>query len=194
VEAVNSQENPYFRTERKPARLIGSQWRAAADIVRKDTDELVEHIRVRETSAEIAEQRLATAIEAKLKALQRPTDWGRDPTIPHLLQRYLEVRDQLYGIAQRAEEAAALPEAAMLKRDAEAYEHAEFEALRKQVAQLTEQQRLELATPTEDHRANREDARVLDTLTAKKRLSQLIPNPSPAVQAAYRRLEQVLNM
>jgi hypothetical protein len=189
---MNSVEHPYFRIERRPAKYAGGPWRAAATLVRKDTDEPVEHVSAKAASAEAAERQLTAAVEARLAALERPKDWGRDPTIPRLLQRYLQVNDQVYGIVLRAE-AATEPEASMLRRDAEAYERAELQAIEEQIAALTESQRRELATPTEEQWARRQDPRVLDILTAKKRLSQFIPNPSPAVQAGYQRLDQALN-
>jgi hypothetical protein len=190
--AYDSPDTPYFRIERRPARHVGSAWRAVASIVRKDTDELVDQFSAKDASREAAEERLAAAVATRLAALQRPDDWGKDATIPHLLQRYLRMRDELYGMVLNAQ-ASAEPEAARLRREAESFEQAELRALSDQVAALTEQQRLELAGVTEDQRTRRNDARVLDILTAKKRLSALIPNPSPSIEAAYRDLVRALN-
>jgi hypothetical protein len=189
---MNSVEHPYFRIERRPAKYAGGPWRAAAAIVRKDTDEPVDHISAKAASAEAAEQQLTAAVEDRLAALERPKDWGRDPTVPRVVQRYLQMSDQVYGIVQRAE-VAAEPEASLLRRDAEAYERAELQAIAEQIAALTESQRRELATPTEEQWARRQDPWVLDILTTKKRLSQLIPDPSPAVEAGYQQLDQALN-
>lgn len=182
----------YFRVERRPAKPAGPRWRAAATVLRNDTDEPVVHVSASEVSAEAAERKRDAVVESKLLTLEPPKDWGRDPTIPHLIRRYLQLRDEVYGIVQRAE-AAAEPEASLLRRDAEAYERAEVEALSAFVAVLTEQQRVELATPTEEQWSRREDPRVLDILTAKKRLLRLISDPSPAVKAGIQRLERALN-
>lgn len=188
---MSSPEHIYWRIERG-TRQFGPRWQAFATIVRTDSEEPVEHLSAKGDSAEMAEQQLTALIEAKLAALEPPKDWGRDPTVFRLIQRYLRMNDQLYGMVLQAGSAGE-PEASTLRRDAKAYERAELWALQEQIAALNELQRIELATPTEEQWARREDPWVLDVLTAKKRLSRLIPDPSPAVQAGFERLDEALN-
>jgi hypothetical protein len=189
---MNSSNSPYFRSDRKAAKRAGPCWVATASIVRTDTDELVEIVRAKGARAEEADQRLTAALTTTFATLQRPEDWGKDATVPHLLQRYLRMRDEAYGRFLLAETAAGA-EASSLKREAEVFERGQIKAISEQVAALNERQRLELAGLTNEQRTRLSDARTLDVLTAKKRLSELIPNPSSAVQTAYRDLAQAVN-
>lgn len=171
----------YYRVQRSPAKQAGPQWRAAAKIVRADTDEPVRHVAAHAATGADADSQLDTAIAEALAALAPPDDWGRDPTVPHLLQRYLRVRDDVYGMVQSA-----APEAASHDRR----EQAELQA---QVATLTDAQLLELATATPEQLAQIADPSVQDILAAKRDLCQFITRRSPAVQAAQDRLAAALD-
>ena len=192
MELMSDPQSEYFEVRRRRTKPAGSKWRAAAIITRKDTDEEVAVLSAKATTSQAAERELQTAIEAHLKTLHPPLDWGKDPTVPHLMQRYTKVNDHLYGIVLRAE-AAAEPARSEIQREAEVYKSIELGAIRDMVAQLSEAQRIELATPTKDQIAHVSDARVLDALTVKKRLTAMIPDPSPAVQDGYKRLDSLLN-
>lgn len=189
---MNPAEHSYFRIERRPARQVGPEWRAAATIIRADTSEPIERLSVRAPTADAAEEQLDVAIKDKLAGLEKPRDWGKDPTVFRLVQRYLQLRDEVYGMFERAGDAAE-PDVPRLRSDAEAYEHSEMRKLQEQVEALTEVQLLELATPTKEQVAQLDSPWVLDTLTAKKRLCQLISHRSPGVQAGYEQLEQALD-
>ncbi|KYF81330.1 hypothetical protein BE20_01615 [Sorangium cellulosum] len=183
----------YFRVERSPAKRAGTQWRATATIVRDDTGEPVERLTARASTAGAAEEQLDAAIEGALAGLEKPPrDWGRDPTVFRLLRRYLQLRDEVYGMLERAS-AAAEPDALTLRRDAEAYEQGEMRKLEEQVEALTDAQWIELSTPTEDQLARLDDAWVLDMLTAKKRLCQLASRRPHVAQSGYEQLEQALD-
>lgn len=185
-------EHSYFRVERRPAKQVGPQWRVFATIVRADTGEPVERLRARAPTADAAEAQLDAAIEHQLAGLEKPRDWGRDPTVFRLLQRYLQLRDEVYGMFEQARTAAE-SDARRLIREMETYEQSEIRKLQEQVEALTEAQLLELATPTEAQMAQHDDPWILDTLTAKKRLCQLLSHWSLEVRAGYEQLEQALN-
>jgi hypothetical protein len=166
--------------ERSPAKLAGVQWRAAATIVRTDTDEPVQRLAGRGATAADADAQLAAAIAATLAALTPPADWGRDPTVPHLIQRYLQLRDEVYGMVERG-----APDAGDRDRRGLA-------ALQAQVEALTDAQLVELATPTADQLAAIADPYVQDVLAAKHALAQFITRRSAAVQAGADRLAAAL--
>lgn len=172
---------PYFRVERSPARRAGPQWRAAATIIRADTDEPVQHLAAKAATAADAAARLDTAIAGALSALTPPADWGRDPTVPHLVQRYLQLRDEVYGMVERA------------APDAEAHDRRERAKLQAQVEALTDAQLVELATPTAEQLAQRSSPWVQDILAAKKELCRLITRRSPDVQAGEAQLAAALD-
>jgi len=188
---MTSVESPYFRIERSPTKRAGAQWRAAAAIVRADIDEPVEHLSAMASSADAADVQLSEQIQDAFGRLQKPSGWGRDPTVSHLVQRWLRLRDEVYRmyLASRAAGDVDGPE---LQRQADAYEAREKRAIEERVAALTEGQLLELVTPSEEQLAKRGDAYVLDALTAKKDLSQFIARRSPEVLAGYRQLEDLL--
>lgn len=171
-----------FRVERRPAYQAGPKWRAAAVIVRADTDEPMERLSVSAATADAAETQLDVAVAATLATLTKPRDWGRDATVVRLVQRYLQLNDELYGLFERGTDRAA----------AEAYEQQEMQALRARVAALTETQREELATPTEAQLARLDDPYVIDDLTAKQRLCRLMDHQSAAVAAGCERIAQAL--
>jgi hypothetical protein len=102
---MNSSNSPYFRSDRKAAKRAGPSCVATASIVRTDTDELVEVVGAKGASAEEADERLTAALTTTFAKLQRPEDWGKDATVPHL-QRYLRMRDEAYGKVLLAETAA----------------------------------------------------------------------------------------
>src|SRR5262245_19217925 len=172
---------PNFRVERSPAKLAGPQWRAAATIVRTDTDEPVQRLAVKAATAADAAAQLDAAITDALAALAPPTDWGRDPTVPHLVQRYLQLRDEVYGMVERA------------APDAEAHDDRERARLQAQVDALSDAQLVELATPTADQLAQIASPWVQDTLAAKQELCKLITRRTPEVQAGVDRLAAALD-
>lgn len=182
-EGMKPPDPPYHDVQRSPTKRAGPRWRAAATIARVDTGEAVERLSVFASSASEAEAQLAARIEGALAALPKPRDWGRDPTVLRLLRSYLRLRDEVYGLCERTGGAAA----------AEAYEREGMEALRQQVEALTEAQRLELATATEEELRRRDDPNVLDALTARSRLCALLSARSPAVEAARVRLTRALD-
>jgi hypothetical protein len=171
----------YFRVERNGAKRAGPEWRAAATIVRSDTDEPVQHLAAKAATAADADAHLDAAIADALSALTAPPDWGRDPTVPHLVQRYLQLRDDVYGMVERA------------APDAETYDRREQAKLQAQVEALTEAQLVELATPTAEQLAHLSDLWVQDILAAKKDLCRFITRRSPEVQAGEDRLAAALD-
>jgi hypothetical protein len=184
-------EGPYFRVERTPAKPAGSRWRASAAIVRTDIDEPVERLFARGESAEVVDAELDAAIAGALARLERPVDWGRDPTVPRLLRRYLALRDELYG-KYLASQASGPADGPGLQREADEYEARQMKALEEHVLALTDAQLVELVTPTPQQLAHRDDADVLDLLAAKKRLAALASRVSPEVQHGRELLEQAL--
>ena len=182
-ESMKPPDPPYYDVQWSPTKPAGPRWRAAAILARADTGEAVVRLSVFAASAAEAEAQLAAQIEGALAALSKPRDWGRDPTVPRLLRSYLRLRDEAYGMCERARGAAA----------AEAYEREAMEALRRQVEALTESQRLELATATEEELLRRDDPHMLDALTARSRLCELLSARSPAVEAARVRLTRALD-
>jgi hypothetical protein len=189
---VNLTERPWFRVERRPAKQAGPRWRASATILRADTDEPVERLAARAPTPDEAEKELDAALGSRLAALEKPSDWGRDPTVPRLVQRYLRLRDEVYGMVQEAE-GRAEPDARALVARAKAYDRDEMTKLRQRVEALTEAQRVELATPTPEQLADADDPWVLDLLTARSELCRFIPRPSPAVQAGREQLARALD-
>jgi hypothetical protein len=190
-----AEPNQYFRVDRDATALAGPRWRSAATIVRGDTEEPVAHLNALGETASAADAQLDAEIERTLATLEKPGDWGRDPTVFRLLRAYLRHRERLYGIVEQAREADEA-HAAALRADAEACEREDLRALNDQISRLTEAQLLELATPTDEQLAQREDPWTLDTLTAKKRLCLLAFSAgrrSPAIQAAYEGLDRALN-
>jgi hypothetical protein len=171
----------YFRVERSPTRRAGPHFRAAATIVRSDTDEPVQRVAAKAATAAAAAAQLDVAIADALAALAPPAHWGRDPTVPHLVQRYLQLRDEVYGMVERA------------TPDAETHDRRERAKLQAQVEALTEAQLVELATPTADQLAQAASPWVQDILTAKKDLCQFITRRSPEVQAGEARLAAALD-
>jgi hypothetical protein len=173
----------YFRVERRPAWRAGvdGRWFAAATIIRADTDEPVQRLRVEATTDPDANRQLEAEILAARAALSPPDDWGRDPTVPRLVIRWLQLRDEVFGILQRS------------ASEADAYDAREQAQLRQRVEALTEPQLLELVTPTTDQVAQIADLYVQDILTAKKDLSRFITRRSPAVQSGLDLLEAALN-
>ena len=183
--------HPYFRIERARARPRGKEWLATATVVRADTGEPVDHILVRAATPAAAEAQLDAEIQRKLADLAKPDDWGRDPTVFRLLQRSLQLRDELYGRFERANSASTI-DAATISRDAQRYEQEEMKRLQQQVEALTEAQLIELVTPTADQLAHTDSPHVLDMLSAKEHLSRFILHRSPAVRAAHDRLVRAL--
>jgi hypothetical protein len=171
----------YFRVERRPAKRAGPQWRASATIVRSDTDEPVQHLAAKAATAADADAHLDAVIADALAALTPPGDWGRDPTVPRLVQRYLQLRDEVYGMVEHA------------APDAEDYERRERAKLQAQVEALTDAQLVELATPTAEQLAQLSSPWVQDILAARKDLCQFITRRSPDVQAGEDRLAAALD-
>lgn len=161
----------YFRVERSPARRAATRWRASATILRSDTDEPVQHLAATAATSADADSHLDAAIADVLSALTPPEDWGRDPTVPHLVQRYLQLRDEIYAQLERG------------APDAGAYDARELARLRAQVERLTDTQLVELATPTAEQLAQRSDPWVMDILAARKDLCRFIVRRSADVQA-----------
>lgn len=172
--------HPYYRVELARTKWTGAQWRAAATIVRADTDEPAQRLAARAATEAEAEARLDDAVASALAVLTPPADWGRDPTVPRLVHRWLRSRDEVYGMLERAEQGAG------------AYDRSERALLRAQVSALNEAQRLELVTITADQLAQRADPWVQDILAAKDALARLIARPSPEVRAAHEGLRAAL--
>lgn len=173
--------NPtYFRVEIETAERTGPQWCAAATIFRADTDEPVHWLAAKAATAAEAQAQLGAAVAGALAELAPPADWGRDPTVPRLVQRWLRLRDEVYGMVDRAEQGA------------EAYDRHERALLQAQVGALTDAQRLELVTATADQLAQLADPYVQDVLAAKDDLARLMAQPSPEVRAAHDALRAAL--
>lgn len=170
----------YFRVELATTRRTGPQWRAAATIVRADTDEPVRRLAAKAATAAEAQAQLNVAVAGALAELAPPADWGRDPTVPRLVQRWLRLRDEVYGMVERAEQGA------------DAYDRSERALLQAQVGALTDAQRLELVTATADQLARLAEPRVQDILAAKSDLARLMAQPSPEVRAAHDALRAAL--
>ncbi|RYZ03488.1 MAG: hypothetical protein EOO73_27515 [Myxococcales bacterium] len=171
----------YFRVELTTAKRAGPQWRAAATIFRADTDEPVQRLAAKAPTAAEAEAQLNVAVAGALAELAPPADWGRDPTVPRLVRRWLHLRDEVYGMVERAEQGA------------EAYDRSERGLLQAQVRALTDAQRLELVTATADQLEQLADPNVQDILAAKDDLARLMAQPSPEVRAAHDALRAALD-
>lgn len=168
--------SPFFQVQRRTARRVGTSWRASAEILRADTGEVVARLRLRDPEEEAVKARLEAAIAEALAALPPPGDWGRDPTVPQLIHRYLALRDEVYGKVLDADPTA------------RGLDEAETARLAARVEALSEAQRLELATPDPAVLEDPEDPWNLDELTARRALGRMITRPSEAVMAAMERL------
>jgi len=80
-------ENLYYRVETIPSRQRPGWWSSWAQVIRKDSGEIVDSIRARGLSAEEADALLRDKILALMPKLDRPSDWGRDPVPVALVKR-----------------------------------------------------------------------------------------------------------
>ena len=170
-------------------------WRGKATILRRDSGEVVDQVAIRygQSPSDVAKQ-LDAAVQKKLAGLPRPpTDWGQDRAIPVLIQRYLAIRDQTYGLVLQAEKASSSAQGKTIRQKGETFEAMAMHTLQQDVAALSEAQKIALVTPTPQQRANRDDPEILDILSAKKVLYSLIDAPSPEVQLGYQSLKELLN-
>ena len=119
---------------------------------------MVARLRLRDPEEEAVKARLEAAIAEALAALPPPGDWGRDPTVPQLIRRYLALRDEVYGKVLDADPTA------------RGLDEAETARLAARVEALSEAQRLELATPDPAVLEDPEDPWNLDELTARRAL------------------------
>ena len=190
-----SDETPYYRLERTPvARGAGGSWRVRATIRRKDSGEVVDQIIVRKgESAEAVRRRLDEALLQRLGTLRKPEDWGKSAAVTALIDRYLAVRDRAYGYHLKAEEATSPEARERIDLEGRACETREMEALKRDVVALGENEKVDLANPTAYQRTHHGDPWVLDILSAKQRLLELIDTPSPDVKAGQRSLHALLN-
>ena len=179
-------ENAYYRVQY--SRIVedaNHDWRGRAKIFRQDNHELVDQITVRHgQSLDDVKNQLLVQTQKRISNLPQPPEhWRQDSIIPILIQDYLSMRDQIYGLFLKSNETKGNDlEARCLKK------------LKQEIAALSEPQKVELVTPTRQQRANRADPRVLDMLTAKKVLYGLIDTPSQDVRAGYADLAALLNL
>jgi hypothetical protein len=187
-------ETTYFRAERTPPRQgIKGSWRARAIIRRKDSDEVVDQISIQGCADEnSAEDGLRQTLQARLSALSKPSDWGKDNSTSRLIREYLARKEEAYHYQMKAHGAPPSERQAILD-EGEAFLEGQKASFRRIVASLNEDRRVALITPTPYQAAHPDDPWVLDDLGAKKDLYRLITDPTPRVQAAYRSLHAVLN-
>jgi hypothetical protein len=193
---MKTHETVFYRIERTPISQDATQlWRGKAKITRKDSGEVIGQVSMRYcASPDEAERRLDEDIQKKLGSLPSPPiDWGKESPIPALINRYLALRDRTYGFFVKAEETSSPEEAKVLREEGDAFEAAELYTLKQEVTKLSDAQKVELVTPTPQQKAQKDDAYVLDILTAKKILYYLIDDPTPQVKAGYLMLEELLN-
>lgn len=165
-----------YRIERHITRQAGPVWRAAASIIRIDTDEPVQQLAAKANGAAEAEANLEAALAEALAQLPPPADWGRDPTVPRLVRRYIELRDALYGLLERGDPGAA------------AFEMQMQSVLQQGVDALTDTQCIELATPTAWQLERFTDFEMQDRLLAQVHMCELVRHQSTDWRAAHERL------
>lgn len=191
---MTSFENEYYRVDRHLPVWRGSRWRASAQIIRKDTGEAETHISASGDSFESAKSELDRLIRERMEGSSRPKDWGRDPTVPSLIRAAVAAKEQVLSAAwtpkpesQSVEE---WTEQCRAKDDAlEAKSRADFARL---VAELSEDRKVELVTLTLRERRNPIDAWVLDEISARYWLYDLIDEPSAELRAAYSKMRAEL--
>jgi hypothetical protein len=192
---VDESEAIFFRVERCPARqrAPGSYYYASAVIRRVDSDEVVSRFfSDRVDSPEEARRQIDAEAERRLRSLTKPDDWGKSSKGTRLIERYLAMREKSYS--NHVEEMTAPPaEAARIHERGKIEESEERAALVSAVNALDERERVELVAPNDYHRSNPVDAWILDELSAKKKLFQMIEAPSSRVYEAFRALDALLN-
>lgn len=184
---------PYYRIERTPVRKdAGKTWRVRATIHRQDSGEVIDQILIREgESVEEVEKRLDEALRQNLGHLGKPVDWGKSPVPAALLDRYLAMLNKTYEYHLKSEDAPG-SEVQKIQNEGRAYKARQLAALKKDVAALSNEQKVALVEPTIYQRANPRDPYVLDILAAKDQMFSLIENPTPEVQAAYQTLTTLM--
>src|SRR5438046_6843017 len=72
-------ENEYYQVDLETPVHWGAEWTRYACFFRKDTGEVAWWLWESANDEESVNALLSQAVEAKLKELGRPKDWGRDP-------------------------------------------------------------------------------------------------------------------
>lgn len=185
-------EGPYFITERNFPFRVGRLWHADATIRRTDTDEKVSHLSETGDTAEQATSKMEQTLLIAIDRLSRPEDWGRDSTVPRLIQGYLAKKEQAISVATRARlqsESAESWESEFKQRwnIVEKWWRGDF-ALK--LAELRDEHLLDLVTPTTGELENPLDPWIVDQTSARCELFGLIKSPKPELQRAFEEMKR----
>ncbi len=186
-------DDSYYRLQQHDFVSEGGQVKGALTILRKDTEETVGRITKRGQDTEDVALQLRQAAGERLLGLGRPENWGKDPIVARLVNRYLKNRDRLYGFEQRAEAAGSAEEAARIRAEGRETEGQLDPDIAAALVALTPDQRLELASVTDAQAARLDEPRMLDVLTAKRDLAGRLFSPSPQEIAALQQLQRWLD-
>lgn len=188
-------ESDYYKFEYAPAMLRGGKWRARGRLIRKDSGEAVNWFHANADASSAAEARLLQLAQAgfqQVSAFHPPPDWGRSSVGPKLIDRYLSLKDRLYGYFLEAEKKQG-PDRAKVEQEAKMIELRELEELQQAISSLSEAEKVSLIAPARYQSENKEEPHILDILAAKKRLYALIATPSASIRKAYEELLLLLS-
>jgi hypothetical protein len=165
-------------------------WLARATIQRLDSDEEIDGVQVSGKSEEQALAALVEPLREHVKVLPSvPHQWGKTE-LHQLLADYREFNDGLTSILvglQKSLSAGTLTESELHDAYWKAREKAVQGgvALAARLSQLTEQDRVELMTASDEAYRRQEDTRNLDDLDSRDALFAFIASPSDAVLKAH---------
>ncbi len=179
----------FYDVDRSPVAHAGKGlWIARAKIYRKDTKELVKTIVAQDLKGEdSARDSLNEKVDAELRELGKPADWGSPDPIRLIVGQYLSMNEEISKIYNQAFHDLSEDNVGQALRQLESYVETETVLLMKRIAELSEDEQLRLVTEHADDYLNLAGSGKADVMSAKAALYEYIIDPSPKVQAAHQK-------